>query len=49
MMCFPEMVKIFHDLMRYDLTKFGFDIISLSQVTGVSCALEIPHSDSLSL
>ena len=48
MMCFPGMAKIFYDNMFYDHTKFGFDIISLSKVTGVFCALEIPLSASLS-
>ena len=47
-MCFPGMTEILYDNMFYDHTKFGIDIISLSQVTGVSCALEIPRSDSLS-
>ena len=49
MMCFPEIAKIVHDNMFYDHTKFGIDIISLSKVTDVSCALEIPLSDFLSL
>ena len=48
MMCFPEIAKIVHDNMFYDHTKFGIDIISLSQVIGVSCALVIPRSDALS-
>ena len=47
MMCFPWMAKIFYDNMQYDHTKFGIDMISLSQVTGVFCALEIPRSASL--
>ena len=47
MMCFPGMAKIFYDNMFYDHTKFGIDIISLSKVTGVFCALEIPPSAHL--
>ena len=48
-MCFPGMTKIFQDNMHYDHKKFEIDFISLSQIMGVSCALKIPRSDSISL
>ena len=49
MIFFPEMSKIFDDNIHFDRTKFRIDIISLSKVTGGSCALKIPHFDSLCL
>ena len=47
MMYCPGIAQNFHDNMFYDHTKFEIDIISLSKVTGVSCALDIPRSDLL--
>ena len=49
MICFPEMFKIFRDNLHHDHRKFRIDIISLKEVTGGSCALEIPYPDFLSL